>query len=55
MVEVLLVVHDEAAIVDHVGHDRDDDDDGHVICFYDLCDLFVYLCFANDFFCDPPI
>ena len=50
-----MVVHDVAVIGDPVGHDRNDVDDDHVIYFFGLYDLFVYLCFVNDFFYDPPI
>ena len=52
---MLLVVHDVAVIDDPVGHDRGDVDDDHVIYFFGLYDLFVYLYFVNDFFYDPPI
>ena len=50
-----MVVHDVVVNDDPVGHDRDDDDDDHAIYFFGLYDLFVCLCFVNDFFYDPPI
>ena len=50
-----MVAHGAVAIDDPVGHDRDDDDDGHAIYFFDLYDLFFYLYFVNDFFYDSPI